>query len=65
MIKVLAKSKSGSTHVVTGNVMGGRKCQPHLGLTGIAGEATPFTSAEQAKAHLEKNGWELIKLITR
>lgn len=90
MLKVSAKSKSGSVHIVVGRVApadvpptrlvpdwelqpdhikaihGSKEAfdrLPHNLWQRPPGVSTPYASVEEAKEHLEENGWQVMEII--
>lgn len=67
MIRVRAKSKSQTVHIITGRLTGGVKGVPNPDpakhIEAISGVHTPFKSVKEAKEHLEKNGWEFLEVV--
>lgn len=49
-IRIRAKSAGGTVHILTGTVKGGKD--------------VPFTSVEQARESLERNGWTVLEVLS-
>lgn len=56
MIRIKAKSQSGSVHIVVGKITGGIPNKK-------PGVSTPFKNLEDAIEHLERNGWEILEIL--